>query len=687
MAEEHDIALRSARDRIIDLAEIGDTYPLTDLNVVADQLKVAYGGTAKIPIHNAQAGVVYELRGPKGAALKDEKDKYQRWGEDETLTMETPAVSEDVTYRIRASKPGQPPRLLDEPAPVKVGIDNKLPVSLRSVDPARAPQPSDPSIVRYGESVVVRVSKTQEGVLYSLVIDGIDVPVSNRGDLGDVDLTTPALLDDSVIEVRSTKKFERSENRDDEVTLLDTRLYVKVMANPKLGVAALAPIVDYGESEPAVRVDKSQAKVSYRAYMRLIPDRDFVRGTTDLNVAKVAVEGKDEVKVRTPEPADAGPAPEGYEAVGDAPLAGTGGALKLESLPLGEDAIFIVQATKEHRVGPKEEPLRTSVWLAQAAVVLVRPDPARALELQLPAAGMQVAGGQAGIYYHFRPAPSGKEFERPAYFHKRHGSPPLNKGVGELAVGVDFAIAAPPEGLVGDRGATAPRLPLLDIPALAGGDSLAVRAVKAQTGVEVPLTPQAQIPKLPAIQADPAIVDYGASTKIVAAESTAGLELTLNGATVKLPFETGPLLADTTFVLAAADAAPKGLKVEIVLQLSVLVRPNAGLALSARAESVDKGGATAIVVRGSERGVNYRLVAGSTPIGQAALAGTGGELVLPTGPIAADTTFSVTATRADNAQLATALKAQVTVKVAVPAPPTPPTPPESPAPTPTTPAQ
>ena len=36
------------------LLGIGDTYPLTDLNVVADQLKVPYGGTAKIPIEDAQ---------------------------------------------------------------------------------------------------------------------------------------------------------------------------------------------------------------------------------------------------------------------------------------------------------------------------------------------------------------------------------------------------------------------------------------------------------------------------------------------------------------------------------------------------------------------------------------------------------------------------------------------------------
>ena len=38
MDTPHDIPVRSARDRIIDLLEIGDTYPLTDLNVVEHEL-------------------------------------------------------------------------------------------------------------------------------------------------------------------------------------------------------------------------------------------------------------------------------------------------------------------------------------------------------------------------------------------------------------------------------------------------------------------------------------------------------------------------------------------------------------------------------------------------------------------------------------------------------------------------
>src|SRR5436190_9914009 len=144
----HDVPVRSARDRIIDLLGIGDTYPLTDLHVVPDQLKVAFGGTAKIPIENAQARVTYQLFDPKGIAL-GEAD-----GSDAVLMIETPSVTEDVTYRIRATK--QSPAdsklpvlslFLDDSAPVKVGIDTELVIEILAAPPLDAtnakPLPSD----------------------------------------------------------------------------------------------------------------------------------------------------------------------------------------------------------------------------------------------------------------------------------------------------------------------------------------------------------------------------------------------------------------------------------------------------------------------------------------------------------------------------------------------------------------
>lgn len=180
---EPSIALRSARDRVIDLLGIGDTYPLTDLNVVADPLKVTYGRTAKILIENAQVGVSYQLCDPKGDPLDG---AFSGDGCDATLAIETPTIWEDVTYRILASKHScqgstlraQTPRLLRAMAPVKVGIDTGLTVEILDAPLLDTklldPKPSDPRIVPYGASVGVEVGKkAQEGVQYSLVSEQV----------------------------------------------------------------------------------------------------------------------------------------------------------------------------------------------------------------------------------------------------------------------------------------------------------------------------------------------------------------------------------------------------------------------------------------------------------------------------------------------------------------------------------
>jgi hypothetical protein len=640
MGARNDIPLRIARDRVIDLLGIGDTYPLTDLDVVADGIKVNHGEKATIPIEYAQAGVTYQLCDPKNndAPIRDAFKE----GNDVRVEIETPSVKEDVSYRILATKragqkDAQAPRFLDEDAPVKVGLETSLeirllPDTLPLVDPSLdKPQPSDPRIVPYGDSVQVAIAKTQEGVMYSLVLDGKDldgVPVP--GTLHEVRLDTGPLHEDTVIQVRAAKYFPESLQRKAEVSLLDGKLTLKVKANPAVAVSVDPPVTGYGQ-DATIRITGTQKSARYLAWSCPVADADYVRGAAGLQVRKPALAGAD--------------APAGYKPVGEALTA------------LQEDTHILVQAIKEH----------STVWLGQGALALVRPDPDRKLTLRLALAGaqtgdsMQVSGGEPGVFYFFSSA--GKELERAAYFHKRIENDTLNKGIGQFAVGIDFAIAADPQDAAADRAATPPRLPQIDIAPLAAGSSLTVRAVKAQTGVDVPMTREAQIPAPPAIRADPAIVDYGAVAKIAADGDAKGYEFTLDGAPVKLPAQSEPLTADAVFELVVTQPAAKSMPVEGVLRLAVRVRPNAALAVTAKPDTVSKGGAAEIVVGASQPGVNYRLMAGSAPVGEA-LAGTGADLALPSGPIAADTTFSVTATRADNAQLAAVLQQQVTVKLA-----------------------
>ena len=696
----HAVPVRSARDRLIDLLGIGDTYPLSDLNVVADQLKVPVGGTAKIPIENAQAGVTYELCDPKGQPVGD---RFKADGQDATLVIETPQVKENVTYRIRATKkpsggtrPPQSPRFLDETAPVEVGLDLTLVIEIASfttpgaqapmpaplLDAAIAnPRPSDARIVPFGALVNVRVNNSQEGVQYSLILDGQDAGGAGvTGDLAAIILSTGPMSEDTVIQVRATKNPEAEP--------LKAELYLKVTANPALAVSVdSSPIVDYLR-DATVTVASAQRSAKYSAYVHAIRDREFVRGAAaDGSIVTVPVAGKPSVQVLKPARSDTWQTPAGYASKGDSPVPGTGGDLKFTVKALEEDTIVIVQAIKDHQVdstNPASATIPSAIRLEQAAVVLVRPDPGRALTLRVGVIGartgdaMQVSNGQPGVFYYFRQAPAGAEFPLPAYFHKRDDEDKTqNKGVGQLGIEIDFAIAADPDvaaaGRQANPSAIFPRLPLLNITPVATGSRLSSRAVKAQTAVETPMTIDAQIAAVPAIRPDQAVVDSGGTATVVIVASKPGeqYQVMLRGAPVKpavvgndrdQSVTTDPLVADALFEVVVTRPGDKGMPVERAVQVPIVVRPDATLPVSAKQETVDKGAGTEILLQSSQQGVSYQLMSGQDAVGSR-VRGSGAAITLPTGPIAADTTFTVVATRADNAEITVVLKGRATVTV------------------------
>lgn len=691
----HDIPVRSARDQLIDLLAIGDSFPLTDLNVVADQLKVAFGGTAKIPIENAQAGMRYQLCSPKGQTLGT---AFQALGQGDTLVIETPPVNDDLTYRIQVEKlanktalPPQGPRFLDETAPVKVGIDTALAIELLVAAPADPTQPrtrlDDARAVPWGSSVDVRVHKSQEGVEYWLVLgDGEPKDVVRMGDLGPLLLPTGPVHEDMVIRVRASKTFLLSESRLPETVLLDTRLFLKVMANPGLAVDLQpAPILEHRQ-DAAIRIAASQASVQYRLFMRAIPDADYLRGNTkDQAFVSVAVPGQPDVQVRRPPPFSPWQTPEGWRPVAEDALPGTGAELLLPAPGLAEDALFMVQASKLHRLKPDDPDSATfgsAVALDLAAAALVRPDAERVLQLRVPlqdgktGSSLQVAEGQRGVYYHLRPLSADAAFSWPAYFHKRDPDDARqNKGVGQLAIEIDFAIATDAEVAPATRAASPfPRAPVLDILPFPGDDSLDFRAVKAQTGLDTRMSRQALVAAVPAIVAEQEPVDFGSPATLLVPASNAAdhYQLLQDGAAAPpaqdgdgsdLKLTSAALHADALLQVLIRRADDKGMGVERVFSLAVRVRPDPGLTLALRSESVAAGAGTELLVQASQEGVLYQLLAGKAAVG-AALAGTGAEIALPTGPIEADTVFSVMATRADDARVAVMLATQATLKLA-----------------------
>src|SRR5262245_47730482 len=289
MAITH-IHVRDARDRLIDLLGIGQTYPLRDLAVRDEQLTVAFNTSAKVPIEPSQLGVVYQLHDRDNKPVVGAEVP----GSGDRAITETPKIHDDITYTIYAKKllSGRD-TYLRETATVKVGLDITLQAWMRNaapLDPASEnPAPTDPCIVDYGASVEVELKNSQEGVDYRLVAladaspgsepQETEVSVADvRGDLRNIVLRSTALFEDTDIRIRATKIFDPAEHRPQQTALLDIVLPLKVRANPALQVVVEPSIVDFNQ-QATIAIANTQRSARYQVYIRTIPDRDFVHTT------------------------------------------------------------------------------------------------------------------------------------------------------------------------------------------------------------------------------------------------------------------------------------------------------------------------------------------------------------------------------------------------------------------------
>ena len=482
-----DIQLRDARDRLIDLLGIGETYPLRDLAVHDEQLTVAFNTVAKIPIDNSQQGVSYELYDhdmPVERTQNDAKGPGQPIvanGNGATVLLETYKIQDDITFQIYARKAASGrSAYLHQTATVKVGLDLSLSSRILDVSPLdptlKEPADTAPRLIDYGAAVNVEIDHSQEGVDYRLVYldDGKEIALSVadvRGDLHSITLKTQPNYGDLDIRIRAIKTFDPSENRPPQTDLLEVVLPLKVRANPALPVTAKpASIIEFKQLA-TLTVANTQESTKYRLFIHTIRDRDFVHtAAPDGDLVKVPVENELAVQIRAPLLGPIWTIPAGYTALGDF-QPGNGGDLTFALPPLGDDSLLIVQAQKDHQA---DQVIPSFTPLAQVTAILVRPDPALPLRMRVvlsaaeghPATDgeLQLFDGQPGVFYHLRTDPKGADLGLPAYFHKHDDDDPsLNKGVGKLAAELDFVIARslslPPDSAPIDLAAMPPLPP------------------------------------------------------------------------------------------------------------------------------------------------------------------------------------------------------------------------------------
>jgi hypothetical protein len=585
--------VRAARDRVIDLLGLGETYPLQDPEIRDEKLTVPVEETAKIPIAPGQSDAEF------GLYSRDEKPvdgAVAVRGTGGVTLLETPPIIEDVTYKVLARKlDSQRQAWLHETPTIKVGLDASLGARILSslLDP-RIENPGDalPRITDYRQPVEVEVDDGQEGVDYQLVevrdAGEVELSASDVGGLGpdkSIVLQSLPLAEDTRIRIRATKTFDQADERDPQSTLLDIVLPLAVRADRGAEVTAGAPVIPFGASTP-VTIAGSQESAEYRLWGRTLADADFVYGDAGSDLLRVAVEGQPDVQVLPPP--DLGGVPEGYRALGEW-QPGNGSDLHFDVGPLEEDTVVIAQARKTHW-----DDGTSLVQLAQAAVALVEPDPTVELALEVPVTArtmkeqVSVAGGDPGVFYILRRGATGADREPPAYFHQLDPAhPDQNKGVGLLRIEGDFVLARdpgpqgqPPEGVPPDA---RPPTPLLDFGRGSLDLELHVRAMKARTRVAAELSRAATVIAPPEIRLEEETVDAGSPARILVIASRPGdfYQPFLDGVAIKrglhgngdsLVFVTGPVTTETTFEVYITRRDDPGLAVTRIVSLTLKVQ-------------------------------------------------------------------------------------------------------------------
>ncbi|MEC4677279.1 MAG: hypothetical protein VST69_00810, partial [Nitrospirota bacterium] len=176
MADDLDIPIRDARDRLIDFLGFAQTYPIQDLSILDDQLTVPFNVSAKIPIALSQEDVTYQLDDLEDVPVQSSTGGgiIEALGTGGTLLLESPQISDDVSYQVRATKVNSGRfAYLHETATVKVGLDVSLQAEILDIgflEPTMDYlQRDDARIVDYGTKVQIKLLNSQEGVDYRLV--------------------------------------------------------------------------------------------------------------------------------------------------------------------------------------------------------------------------------------------------------------------------------------------------------------------------------------------------------------------------------------------------------------------------------------------------------------------------------------------------------------------------------------
>jgi hypothetical protein len=163
-------------------------------------------------------------------------------------------------------------------------------------------------------------------------------------------------------------------------------------------------------------------------------------------------------------------------------VSGNGGDVQIPIGVIDADTITVVRAHKEHGATPANA---TDIQITLPAALLARPGPAPTLALtRIDDTTIALSGGEPGVLYYLRDPETNELLGNPAYFHRHDEADTLlNRGLGQLRVGRDFAVALGPIAEGDDRSTTDPRDPVVVVSAIPADNLVNVMAIRARTGV------------------------------------------------------------------------------------------------------------------------------------------------------------------------------------------------------------
>ncbi|HEX5171392.1 MAG TPA: gliding motility-associated C-terminal domain-containing protein [Cyclobacteriaceae bacterium] len=636
----------------VDITIISGPDAALTVNVSVSPLCI--GGSTTITVDNSEVGVSYQLRDDSD----DSPVQSPVVGNGGTIALSTGALGATTTFNILASLAGC----------TSVELTNKATVTVAGNINAGLAVSALVNPVCNGSSTSIRITNSENGVLYQLRNDAGDVSIGapQPGNGGNLDIPTGALAANTTFNVLASNGTCSV-----ELTDLET-VTIQPSPDPNLPVSVtLDPVCDGGSSD--VLVSNSQVGVTYqlRDDDGDIPVGAPVAGTggtislptgplnktTIFNVlvttggACTPVELTTLVTVNVVGVVDAtlavapvdDPLCEGtgtfirisgseigvnYQLRNDAgdvnigpALAGTGGDLDLPTGNLSTTSTFNVLANNG----------TCSIELSSLAVVNVdvNPNPGLTVSATIDplctggVSGIQIQGSQLGVSYQLRNDADDSNVL----------SPVAGTG-GTIVLPTDVLNATTTFNVLATGGTTCPPIELTSTVTVTVTGTLNAGLVTTAS----PATICAGSSAFVQVESSEAGINY--QLRLDSDDSTIGSAVVGNGGTISLP--TGNLNTTTTFNVLAGNGA---CSIELTDKETVTVDPTPDIALSVTATSglICSGTQTTIVVQNSEAGVSYQLRNGATPVG-APVAGTGGNISLPTGPLASNTTFNVFAT-------------------------------------------